>query len=62
VAEAVTSRPGARAYRVHVVECEVVEEAIEPRVLTLSARVDPKTPLAVTELRALRAARQGRLD
>ena len=62
VAEAVTSRPGARAYRVHVVEGEVVEEAIEPRVLTLSVRVDPKTPLAVTELRALRAARQGRLD
>jgi len=62
VAEAVTSRPGARAYRVHVVEGEVVEEAIEPRVLTLSVRVDPKTPLAVAELRALRAARQGRLD
>ena len=31
VAEAVTSRPGARAYRVHVVDGAVVEEAIEPR-------------------------------
>jgi dipeptidase E len=61
LAEVVASRPGARAYRVHVVDGEVVEESIEPRLLTLSPRVDPQAPPAVSELRALRAARRGRL-
>ncbi len=61
VAEAVTSRPGAHAYRVHVVDGAVVEEAIEPRLLTLAAGFDEAAPLAVSELRALRAARRGRL-
>jgi hypothetical protein len=44
-----------------VVDGEVVEESIEPRLLTLSPRVDPQAPPAVSELRALRAARRGRL-
>jgi dipeptidase E len=59
--EAVSSRPGRHAYRVHVVEGEVVEEAIEPRLLTLAPRIDPIAPHAVAELRTLRAARRGRL-
>ncbi|HWT24179.1 MAG TPA: peptidase E [Solirubrobacteraceae bacterium] len=61
LSEAVSSRGGARAYRVRVVGGRVVEEAIEPRRLALSQRADPAAPLAVAELRTLRAARRGRL-
>ena len=60
LAEAVSSRPQARAYRVHVVDGEVVEEEIEPRLLGHRPAADPTAPLAVAELRALRAARRGR--
>ena len=55
LAEVVASRPGARAFRVHAVDGEAVEEAIEPRLLTTRAHADPAAPLAVAELRALRA-------
>jgi dipeptidase E len=61
VAEIVASRPEARAYRVHVVDGKAVEEAVEPRVLAARAHADPATSLAVDELRALKAARRGRL-
>jgi peptidase E len=61
LAEAVCSRRQARAYRVHVVEGAVVEEEIEPRLLGHRPAADPTAPLAVAELRALRAARRGRL-
>jgi hypothetical protein len=43
------------------VDGEVVEQAIQPRLLTLAPRVDATAPHAVSELRALRAARRGRL-
>jgi peptidase E len=59
LAEVVSSRPHARAYRVHCVAGEAVEEAVEPRVLTARAHADPRTPLAVDELRTLNAARRG---
>jgi peptidase E len=60
LAEVVSSRPGARAYRVHVVEGEVVEDELEPRLLGHRPAADPTAPLAIAELRALRAARHGR--
>ena len=59
LAEVVASRPGARAYRVHAVDGDAVEEVIEPRLLKAPAHVDPTAPLAVEELRALHAARRG---
>jgi peptidase E len=59
LAEAVASRPGARAYRVRAVHGEAVEEAIEPRLLKSEAHADPTAPLAVEEMRALHAARRG---
>ena len=61
LAEVVASRPQARAYRVRAVDGEAVEEAVEPRVLKARPHADPSAPLAVDELRALRAARRGRL-
>jgi peptidase E len=61
LAEAVASRAGARAFRVHVRDGEAVEEAIEPRLLTCRSHADPAAPLAVEEMRALRAARRGYL-
>jgi peptidase E len=61
VAEIVASRPRARAYRVHAVDGRAVEQAVEPRLLAARAHADPTAPLAVDELRALRAARRGRL-
>ena len=59
LAEAVASRPSARAYRVHAVDGAAVEEAIEPRLLKSHAHPDPTAPLAVEEMRALHAARRG---
>jgi len=59
LAEAVASRPGARAYRVRAANGEAVEEAIEPRLLKSQAHADPTAPLAVEEMRALHAARRG---
>ena len=59
LAEVVASRPGARAFRVHAVDGEAVEEAIEPRLLAAAAHPDRRAPLAVEELRALNAARRG---
>jgi dipeptidase E len=59
LAEAVASRPGARAYRVHAVDGVAVEEAIEPRLLKARPHADPAAPLAVDEMRALHAARRG---
>ena len=59
LAEAVASHPGARAYRVHAVDGRAVEEAIEPRLLKARPHADPRAPLAVEEMRALRAARRG---
>jgi dipeptidase E len=59
LAEVVASRPGARAFRVHSVEGEVVEEPIEPRLLKARPHADPLAPLAVEEMRALAAARRG---
>jgi len=59
LAEAVASRPGARAYRVHAVDGVAVEEAIEPRLLKARPHADPSAPLAVEEMRALHAARRG---
>ena len=59
LAEAVASRPGARAYRVHAVDGAAVEEAIEPRLLKARPHADPASPLAVDEMRALNAARRG---
>jgi hypothetical protein len=61
LAEAVASRPDARAFRVHMRDGEAVEEAVEPRLLTGRPHADPTAPLAVEELRALRAARRGYL-
>jgi peptidase E len=55
LAEIVASRPGARAYRVHAVGGRAVEEPIEPRLLTGRGHRDRAAPLAVEELRALRA-------
>jgi peptidase E len=63
LAEAVASRPGAQAYRVHAVDGQPVEEAVEPRLLRPRVHPRPPTPPAVHELRTLRAARRGlRLD
>jgi peptidase E len=59
LAEAVASRPGARAYRVRAVDGAAVEEAIEPRVLKARPHADPAAPLAVEEMRALHVARRG---
>jgi dipeptidase E len=59
LAEVVASRAGARAYRVHAVDGEAVEEVIEPRLLKARPHADPTAPLAVEELRALHAARRG---
>jgi peptidase E len=61
LAEVVASRPGARAYRVHAVAGEAVEEEIEPRLLKGRPHADPAAPLAVEELRSLRAWRGRRL-
>jgi peptidase E len=60
LAEVVASRPGAHAYRVHAVGGKAVEEAIEPRLLMGRAHADPAAPLAVEELRALRAWQRAR--
>jgi len=59
LAEVVASRPGVRAFRVHAVDGVAVEEAVEPRLLAARPHADRTTPLAVDELRALRAARLG---
>ena len=59
LAEAVAAHAGARAYRVHAVGGEAVEEVIEPRVLKARPHADPRAPLAVDEMRALHAARRG---
>jgi dipeptidase E len=59
LAEAVASRPGARAYRVHAVDGVAVEAVVEPRLLKAPPHVDPTAPLAVEELRALHAVRRG---
>jgi dipeptidase E len=61
LAEVVASRPGARAYRVHARAGAAVEEEIEPRLLKARPHADPRAPLAIEELRALAAARRGRL-
>ena len=61
VAEVVASRGGARAYRVHAVAGEAIEEAIEPRLLAARPHSDPLAPLAIDELRSLRALRRGGL-
>ncbi|MBA3407851.1 MAG: peptidase E [Solirubrobacterales bacterium] len=57
--EVVASRPGARAFRVHAVDGEAVEEEIEPRLLKAPAHARAVATPAVEELRALRAARHG---
>jgi peptidase E len=63
LAEAVASRPGARAVRVRAAGGEAVEEVVEPRLLEARPHADPRAPLAVHEMRALHAARRGyRLD
>ncbi len=62
LAEAVSSRPAARAYRVRAVEGEAVEEVVEPRLLKARAHADTTAPLAVAEFRALHAARRGLRD
>jgi len=59
LAEAVASRAGARAFRVHAVDGVAVEEAIEPRLLKARPHSDKLAPLAVDEMRALSAARRG---
>jgi len=59
LAEVVASRPRARAHRVHAVAGEAVEEVIEPRLLKARPHTDPRAPLAVQEMRDLRAARRG---
>ena len=61
LAEVVASRPGTRAYRVHAVDGAAVEEALEPRLLKSRPHADPLAPLAIDELRALRASRRGGL-
>jgi hypothetical protein len=58
-ADVVTSSAGVRAYRVHAVDGEAVEEAIEPRLLKAHPHADPAAPFAVEELPALSAARRG---
>ena len=58
--EVVASRPGAQAFRVHAVDGEAVEEAIEPRLLQAPPHAGAGASPAVDELRALRAARRGR--
>ncbi len=57
--EVVASRPGAQAFRVHAVDGEAVEEAIEPRLLKAPPHAEAGRAPAVDELRALRAARRG---
>ena len=59
LAEAVSSRPCARAYRVHVRDGEAVEDELQPRLLGTRRHADPRAPHAIDELRALRAGRQG---
>ena len=51
LAEAVSARPGARAYRVALEGSQVVERPIEPRLLT-AERTDPlPEPVSITEFR-----------
>ena len=57
--EVVASRPGARAYRVHAVDGEAVEEALEPRLLRAPPHSGAGAPPAIDELRELRAGRRG---
>jgi len=57
--EVVASRPGARAFRVHAVDGEAVEEEIVPRLLNAPGHARAAATPAVEELRALRAARRG---
>jgi peptidase E len=57
LAEVVASRPRARAFRVHAVGAEAVQDAVGPRLLTARAHADPAAPLAVAELRELRELR-----
>jgi dipeptidase E len=59
LAEVVSSRPGARAFRVHPVDGVAVEDSIEPRLLNARPHADRSTPLAVDEMRALHAVRRG---
>ncbi len=58
LAEVVSSRPRARAYRVQrMPDGEIAETPLVPRELPAPQHTAP--PLAVTELRAVRAARRG---
>ena len=57
LAEVVSSRPGARAYRVRREGDRAVAEAIEPRLLSHRERPRPPAPVAIEELRRLRAQR-----
>jgi dipeptidase E len=61
LAEIVSSRPRARAYRIERdADGEVAETPLSPRLLPAPERSAP--PLAVTELRAVRAARRDASD
>ena len=57
--EVVASRPGARAFRVHVRDGEAVEDELQPRLLNAGPHADRRAPHAIDELLALRVARQG---
>ena len=60
LAEAVSSRPGARAYRLTAAEGEAQEHELEPRLLSRHAHELPgAVPHDIGELRLLRAARRG---
>jgi peptidase E len=60
--EAVTARPGARAYRVELEGSQVVERPIEPRLLTADGAGALPEPVSITEFRetAQRRSRSSR--